>query len=229
MATAKAQSLGLTSPEANNSITRTWRALFTSKLSVKARLLLATVMYAIATLVVWQHFFHKRLLQMQAKYTDDVTNCDQKVYVAPFVYATKHTILLTMAMLMLTMCRKTVGLLSRTTINRFLPLDITTDMHKVLGIWMVAQTLFASLGFFVQYGSLCTMFALGREDDNYCSMIGGEIFITGECGGTIDITRGCFAVFHAMPVDVSTQEGDTVVQVDNDQCDYGIAQRVTSE
>ncbi len=137
-------------------------------------------MYAIATLVVGQHFFNKRLVQMQAKYTYDVTNYNQKLYVTPIVYATKHTILLTMAMLMLTMCRKTVGVLSRTTINRFLPLDSTTDMHKVLGMWMAAQTLFAFLGFVLQYGSLCAMFALGREDDNYCSMIGGEIFITGE-------------------------------------------------
>lgn len=165
----------------SNSNKTTWRAALTSKLSVKARLVLATTMYMIATAVVWQHFFYKRLNQMERRYAKSLgsTNYYQKVFVPPFVYATKHTILLTMVALMLTMCRKTVGLLSRSAINRFLPLDSTVEMHKLLGTWMLTQTLFAFVGFGVQYGSLCFLYKQGKEVDNFCAKFGGEIYITG--------------------------------------------------
>jgi hypothetical protein len=169
--------------EAGNSVQRTWKALFTSKLSVKARLVMSSLLFTIATLAVWQHFFYKRLQHLQAKYsngTETTSNYTQKVYVPPFVYATKHTILLSMVVLLLTMCRKTKNILSRTTINRFLPLESTTDMHKIVGIWMVAQTLFAFLAFAVQYGSLCALYRRGLEDEDYCWAFGGEIYITGE-------------------------------------------------
>jgi hypothetical protein len=188
---------------------RLWAAFLRCKLPVKARMVLATLVYATVTAAVWQHYFNKRLHQMRSMYRAG-TNLGQKLWVPPPVYATKHSILLTMAVIPLTMCRKTIGVLSSTPLNRYLPLDSMTEVHRALGVWMIGQTLFAAVAFVVQYGSLCVLFARGWEEvgtagcgvlrsaparrpartplalllplplqENFCSKFGDEIFVTG--------------------------------------------------
>jgi hypothetical protein len=142
---------------------RLWAAFLRCKLPVKARMVLATLVYAAVTAAVWQHYFNKRLDQMRSMYRAG-TNLGQKHWVPPPVYATKHSILLTMAVIPLTMCRKTIGVLSSTPLNRYLPLDSMTEVHRALGVWMIGQTLFAGVAFVMQYGSLCVLFARGWEE-----------------------------------------------------------------
>lgn len=150
------------------------------KLPVKGRLILAGLLYTAATIAVWQHYFIKRVKYNRNLWPSGSTHRDQKLYVPPFVYATKHTILLTMAVLPLTMCRASIGALSRTILNKYLPFDSTTEVHQALGLWMGIQVMFAALGFIGQYGSLCAFYSSGSESVNFCARFGDEIMITGE-------------------------------------------------
>ena len=90
------------------------------------------------------------------------------------LFGSKHAILLQMLLIPLTMSKFSIGALSETIVNRFVPLNKALKMHIYLGYTMISLTLFATVGFFVYFGALCSF-----GDKDFCSKMTSEIMFTG--------------------------------------------------
>jgi hypothetical protein len=101
--------------------------------TTKPTLLLAGLVHVIVTAIVFQHFFVAKFMQLDKTLPADATHYWQKRIVPPVLFALKHVLLLGMALLPLTMCRKMLAWLSTTRVNRYLPTDSLVSIHQFYG------------------------------------------------------------------------------------------------
>lgn len=142
------------------------------RLYTERKLLIFSTIHLIVTLAVWSHF-------SAIKWQENQINESEDYYIwkrigPTIIFGSKHAILLQMLLLPLTMSKFTIAALSETIVNRFVPLNRTLQMHIYLGYIMIFLTLFATLGFFIFYGTLCS---LGEQE--FCDKMTSEIMWTG--------------------------------------------------
>lgn len=97
-----------------------------------------------------------------------------KVYVPTALYATKHLILLQLAILPLTMCRYTIAYLSTTAVQRIIPFEEFTKYHIWVGYFTVFLVLIVFITFVGYYSALCA-----QGENEYCEKMNSEIMLTG--------------------------------------------------
>ena len=94
------------------------------------KMIFLAVAHALATLIIWQHFFYVKYRVQEAKVPDEANLYWWKRLTPPIEFGAMHAILFQMALLPLTMARQTVAALSNTYIGRkFVPLHKVVAMH----------------------------------------------------------------------------------------------------
>ena len=122
------------------------------------------VALALATLIIWQHFFYVKYRVQEAKVPDGANLYWWKRLTPPIEFGAMHAILFQMALLPLTMARQTVAALSNTYIGRkFVPLHKVVAMHVHLGYVMCGFVFAATIIFFTFFGQGCAQQRSGRN------------------------------------------------------------------
>ena len=143
------------------------------------------VAHALATLIIWQHFFYVKYRVKEAKVPDGVNLYWWKRLTPPIAYGAKQAIMFQMALLPLTMARQTVAALSNTYIGRkFVPLHKIFAMHVHLGYVMCSLIFAATIIFFAFFGQGCAQQRSGKEPSpngvrTFCKNLTSEIMATG--------------------------------------------------
>lgn len=148
----------------------------------KTRLLFICLLYGISSIIVFQHFFVSKWQKLDATLIEGkTTNYWQKHIIPPIEFGFMHLLLLGLAVIPLTMCRKMIFYVSKTWANRYLPVDSLVSVHTFFGWWMAVQLVVATIVFFAHFGSLCGQYNDGTETVNFCVNMSSEIMITGLC------------------------------------------------
>ena len=122
----------------------------------KRQMVLLAIAHAIATLVVWQHFFYIKFAVQEANVPVGANLYWWKRLTPPFEFGAMHAILFQMALLPLTMARSTVAYVSQTYFGKkFIPLHKVVAMHIHLGYTMVGFVFASTVLFFVFFGQGC--------------------------------------------------------------------------
>ena len=79
-----------------------------------------------------------------------------------------------MALIPLTMSRYSIAALSQSILNRFVPLNRALRIHIHLGYTMVGIVFWATIFFFIFFGTLCA-----SGDEAFCDKFTSEIMCTG--------------------------------------------------
>ena len=122
---------------------------------------------------------------MQAKVPDEANRYWWKRLTPPLEFGAMHALLLQMAIIPLTMARHTLGALSNTFVQKFVPFNRVTDMHIWIG-YTFCSVLFASTGFFfLFFGIMCQDQKDGYEPqgplmtNTFCEKFVSEMMLTG--------------------------------------------------
>jgi len=127
-----ASSEGHKSINTNSRGSRLMSRLLVQTMYEKRQMVLLAIAHAIATLVVWQHFFYIKFLVQEAKVPVGANLYWWKRLTPPFEFGAMHAILFQMALLPLTMARSTVAYVAQTYIGKkFIPLHRVVAMHRV--------------------------------------------------------------------------------------------------
>lgn len=151
----------------------------------KRQMVLLAIAHAIATLVVWQHFFYIKFAVQEANVPVGANLYWWKRLTPPFEFGAMHAILFQMALLPLTMARSTVAYVSQTYFGKkFIPLHKVVAMHIHLGYTMVGFVFASTVLFFVFFGQGCADQKSGKEPSpggvqTFCKKMTSEIMITG--------------------------------------------------
>ena len=141
--------------------------------------------HALATLVVWAHFFYAKYRAVEKAVPIGANMYWWKRLTPPIEFGAMHAILFQMSLLPLTMARQTVAVVSQTWFARkFLPLHKVVAMHIHLGYVMVSFVFGATILFFVFFGQGCAQQVSGKEPtpggvNTFCKKMQSEIMITG--------------------------------------------------
>ena len=180
-----ASSEGHKSINANSRGSRLMSRLLVQTMYEKRQMVLLAIAHAIATLVVWQHFFYIKFLVQEAKVPVGANLYWWKRLTPPFEFGAMHAILFQMALLPLTMARSTVAYVAQTYIGKkFIPLHRVVAMHIHLGYTMVGFVFASTIVFFVFFGQGCADQKSGKEPSpggvqTFCKKMTSEIMITG--------------------------------------------------
>lgn len=162
--------------------TMSWRQSFVFFARAKTRLVFICLLYGISSLIVFEHFFVVKWQQLDKVLIDgETTNYWQKHIIPPIEFGFMHLLLLGLAVIPLTMCRKIIFHVSKTWANRYLPVDSLVSVHTFFGWWMAVQLVVATIVFFAHFGSLCGQHKSGTETVDFCVNMSSEIMITGLC------------------------------------------------
>lgn len=149
------------------------------------KMIFLAVAHALATLIIWQHFFYVKYRVQEAKVPDGANLYWWKRLTPPIEFGAMHAILFQMALLPLTMARQTVAALSNTYIGRkFVPLHKVVAMHVHLGYVMCSFVFAATIIFFAFFGQGCAQQRSGKEPSpngvrTFCKKMTSEIMATG--------------------------------------------------
>jgi predicted ferric reductase len=149
------------------------------------KMIFLAVAHALATLIIWQHFFYVKYRVQEAKVPDEANLYWWKRLTPPIEFGAMHAILFQMALLPLTMARQTVAALSNTYIGRkFVPLHKVVAMHVHLGYVMCGFVFAATIIFFAFFGQGCAQQRSGKEPSpngvrTFCKKMTSEIMATG--------------------------------------------------
>lgn len=141
--------------------------------------------HALATLVVWAHFFYLKYRAVELATPLGANMYWWKRLTPPIEFGAMHAILFQMALIPLTMARQTVAAASQTWFGRkFIPLHKVVAMHIHLGYVMVSFVFGATILFFVFFGQGCAQQVSGKEPKpggvhTFCQKMRSEIMITG--------------------------------------------------
>jgi predicted ferric reductase len=151
----------------------------------RRRLIMLGLAHAMATMVVWAHFFYTKYRKQEASVPDGANLYWWKRLVPPLEFGAMHAILFQMALLPLTMARSTVAYLSQTYVGRkYIPLHKVVAMHIHLGYVMVGFVFGSTILFFIFFGQGCVQQKSGKEPSpngvkTFCKKMQSEIMITG--------------------------------------------------
>lgn len=148
-------------------------------MTIRGQLVMVVLLHTLATIGVFQHFFHKKFLQRAEQVPDAAPNHWQKRMVPSFEFGAMHSLLFTMALLPLTMCRFTITKLRNSWFGKYFPFDYMIEFHKWLGYVMGVQLLVTFLVFVGHFAKLCDDYRNGIEKENFCESFRTEIMITG--------------------------------------------------
>ena len=157
---------------------------YTLTLYEQRKMFFLAVAHAMATMVVWSHFFFIKY-RATAKVPRGANLYWWKRLTPPFEFGAMHAILFQMALLPLTMARQSVAALSRTYFGRkFVPLHKVVAMHIHLGYVMVSFVFASTILFFVFFGQGCAQQKSGKEptpggEHTFCHKMTSEIMATG--------------------------------------------------
>ena len=93
-----------------------------------------------------------------------------------FVVACSCSVLFQMALIPFTMSRYTIATFSKSSLNKYLPLDKALRIHIHLGYTMVSIVFSATIVFFIFFGLSCS-----EGEEAFCDKFTSEIMITGYC------------------------------------------------
>lgn len=150
---------------------------WSARLELSFPVILSRVLVVICCLIVWQHYFYNKFEQQRVGTPDDAPNYWWKRLTPPFIFASKHAILLQLAIMPLTMCRSLLGWLAPKFPN--FPFQHIMDLHIFIGYSFCTLTFLATFLFFVYYGKLCQEFRDGSETEDFCARLSSEIMATG--------------------------------------------------
>jgi predicted ferric reductase len=157
---------------------------YTLTIYEQRKMLFLAVAHAMATMVVWSHFFLVKY-RATAKVPRGANLYWWKRLTPPFEFGAMHAILFQMALLPLTMARQSVAALSTTSFGRkFVPLHKVVAMHIHLGYVMVSFVFASTILFFVFFGQGCAQQKSGKEptpggQHTFCHKMTSEIMATG--------------------------------------------------
>ena len=100
-----------------------------------SKMIFLAVAHALATLVIWQHFFYVKYRVKEAEVPDGVNLYWWKRLTPPIAYGAKQAIMFQMMLLPLTMARQTVAAMSNTYFGRKL-----VPLHKIFAMHAVSYT-----------------------------------------------------------------------------------------
>ena len=149
------------------------------------KMIFLAVAHALATLVIWQHFFYVKYRVKEAEVPDGVNLYWWKRLTPPIAYGAKQAIMFQMMLLPLTMARQTVAAMSNTYFGRKLvPLHKIFAMHVYLGYVACSLIFAATILFFAFFGQGCAQQRSGKEPSpngiqTFCKNLTSEIMATG--------------------------------------------------
>ena len=138
------------------------------------KLLLVAMTHAVATLIIWGHFFLVKFQEQEDSVPSGANRYWAKRLIPPLEFGTMHAILFQMAIIPLTMSRLSIASMSTSFWNRYMPFNRMTRLHIYLGYVMVSAVTVSTLVFFVFFGLLCS-----DGEQAFCDKFTTEMMITG--------------------------------------------------
>jgi ferredoxin-NADP reductase len=150
-----------------------------ASLALNGQVALFLLVHGLCTLGIFFHFFAKKWEQTGAGVPAAAPNYWQKRVVPGLEFGAMHTLLFTMALFPITMCRFSITKLRDTWLSKFIPFDYMVEFHKYLGYIMGIQLVATIVVFLFHFGHLCRQFNAGIEKQNFCDKFSEEIMLTG--------------------------------------------------
>lgn len=145
-------------------------------------LLLFRTVHILITIIIWQHFFLTKFKQKEKGVPEGAPNYWLKRLVPPIEFGMMHQILFQMAILPLTMCRRTLAAASTGGLSRIIPFEHMVTFHIFVGYAFCLIIIAATVVFFGFFGKVCSDYHKGLDKANLCEKFSSEIFLTGLLG-----------------------------------------------
>ena len=145
-----------------------------ARMYAERKLLLVAMTHAVATLIIWGHFFLIKFQEQEDSVPSGANRYWAKRLIPPLEFGTMHAILFQMAIIPLTMSRLSIASMSTSFWDRYIPFNRMTRLHIYLGYVMVSVVTVSTIVFFLFFGLLCS-----DGEQSFCDKFTTEMMITG--------------------------------------------------
>ncbi|GKZ01556.1 hypothetical protein MPSEU_001106100 [Mayamaea pseudoterrestris] len=134
-------------------------------------------LHLVATLCVWTHYFIIKFHRQKESLDSESFYYWMRLIVPSLDYGAAHAILLQMAILPLTVMKRSITSLAlqHSNLEKYVPLRNMPDVHAYVGYWIFAL---ATLGLTLGMG-LTSFLCLAHGEQEYCDKLTSEIMMSG--------------------------------------------------
>jgi hypothetical protein len=162
-----------------------WLFRIMSRIYTERKTIMLFIVHFVATMSIWAHFFYLKYDIQEHMVPVGANRYWWKRLIPPLEFGAMHAILFQMALLPVTMCRRSLSILSDSILKYIIPFNRIVALHIHLGYTMSIIVGLATCVFFIFFGTMCEEQKQGIEpldafgDRSWCMKFESEIMCTG--------------------------------------------------